>query len=57
MHACFFIVIYVNFTQSTYSAEEEDGMMIITVEADGFSIWPYSVEMNPTEILPPGTFT
>ena len=54
-----FTVIYVNFTQSTYSAEENDGMMIITVEADGFSIWPYSVEINPMEILPigdPGKF-
>ena len=37
-----------------YSAEEADGMMIITVEADGFSIWPYSVEINPMESLPVG---
>ena len=37
-----------------YTGEEADGMMIITVEADGFSIWPYSVEINPVEILPVG---
>ena len=47
-------MIYVNFSQATYSAEEADGMMMITVEADGFSIWPYSIEINPTEILPVG---
>ena len=47
-------VIYVNFSQEMYSAEEADGMMIITVEADAFSIWPYSVEINPIEILPVG---
>jgi len=31
-------------------------MMIITVEADGFSDWPYnySVEINPIENLPVG---
>ena len=29
-------------------------MMKVTVEADGFSIWPYSVEINPMEILPVG---
>ena len=49
-----FTVIYVNFSQATYSAEEADGMMIITVEADGFSIQPYIVEINPIEILPVG---
>ena len=57
---CLFTVIYVNFSQATYSAEEADGMMIITVEADGFSILPYSVGINPTELLPvvgPGKVT
>ena len=49
-----FTVIFVNLSQAMYSAEEADGMMIITVEADGFSIWPYSVEINPIEILPVG---
>ena len=49
-----FTVIYINFSQPMYSAEEADGMMIITVEADGFSIWPYSVEINPIELLPVG---
>jgi len=39
-----------NFSQAVYSAEEVDGMMIITLQADGFSIWPYSVEVNPMEI-------
>ena len=29
-------------------------MMTVTVEADGFSTWPYSVEINPMEILPVG---
>jgi len=43
-------VIYMNFSQAVYSAEEVDGMMIITLQADGFSIWPYSVEVNPMEI-------
>ena len=43
------IVIYVNFSQTVYSAEEVDGMMIVTLQADGFSIWPYSVEVNPME--------
>ena len=28
--------------------------MTITVEADGFSPWPYVVEITPTEILPVG---
>ena len=37
-----------------YSAEEIDGRMIITLQSDGFSIWPYSVEINPMEILPVG---
>ena len=50
----FIIVIHVNFTQATYSAEEADEMMLVTVEADGFSIWPYTVEINPMEILPVG---
>ena len=37
-----------------YSAEETDERMIITLHSDGFSIWPYSVEVNPMEILPVG---
>ena len=49
-----FTVIFVNFGQPVYSAEEADGIMIITVEADGFSIWPYYVEINPIEVLPVG---
>ena len=49
-----FAVIFVNFSQATYSAEEADGAMIITLEADGFSPWPYAVEITPTEILPVG---
>ena len=51
---CLFTVIYVNFSQVTYLAAEAGGMMIITVEADGFSILPYSVSINPTELLPVG---
>ena len=49
-----FAVIFVNFSRATYSAEEADGAMIITVEADGFSPWPYAVEITPSEILPVG---
>ena len=49
-----FTVIFVNFSQAVYSAEETDRMMLITIEADGFSIWPYSVEITPTEFLPVG---
>ena len=37
-----------------YSAEEVDERMIITLQSYGFSIWPYSVEVNPMEILPVG---
>ena len=37
-----------------YSAEEVDGMMIITLTADGFSLWPYYVEVNSIELLPLG---
>ena len=37
-----------------YSAEEVDGRMMITLQSDGFSIWPYYVEINPMEILPVG---
>ena len=54
MQLVLFTVIYVNFSQATYSTAEADGMMIITVEANDFSIWPYSVEINPMEILPVG---
>ena len=43
-----------NFTQAVYSAEEADGRMIVTLRSDGFSIWPYYVEINPMEILPVG---
>ena len=39
-----------NFSQAAYSAEEADGMMTITVEADGFSTFPYSVEVNPMPV-------
>ena len=49
-----FAVIHVNFSQPLYSAEEEDEMMIITLTADGFSLWPYYVEVNPSELLPLG---
>ena len=49
-----FTVIYVNFSQPTFSATEASGMIKVTVEADGFSIWPYSIEINPIEILPAG---
>ena len=37
-----------------YSADEVDGMMIIILTADGFSLWPYYVEVNPIELLPLG---
>jgi len=37
-----------------YSAEEADGMMTITVVADGFSVWPYFVEVTPFENFPGG---
>ena len=53
-HLFLFAVIFVNFSQATYSAEEADGAMIITVKADGFSSWPYAVEITPSEILPVG---
>ena len=49
-----FAVIHVNFSQPVYSAEEVDERMIITLQSNGFSIWPYSVEVNPMEILPVG---
>jgi len=29
-------------------------MMIITVEANGFSVWPYFVEVTPFENFPGG---
>ena len=53
MFSCF-TVIHVNFSQPVYSAEEIDKRMIITLQSDGFSIWPYHVEVNPMEILPVG---
>ena len=49
-----FTVIHVNFSQPVYSAEEADGRMIVTLRSDGFSTWPYYVEINPMEILPMG---
>ena len=49
-----YAVIHVNFSQPVYSASESDGSMIITLEADGFSLWPYYVEVNPIELLPVG---
>ena len=49
-----YAVIHVNFSQPVYSAEEVDERMIITLQSYGFSIWPYSVEVNPMEILPVG---
>jgi len=49
-----YTVIFVNFSQVVYSAEEADGMMIITVEADGLSVWPYFVEVTPFENFPRG---
>ena len=49
-----YTVIFVNLSQTIYSAKEADGAMIITVEADGFSPWPYAVEITPTEMLPVG---
>ena len=49
-----FTVIHVNFSQPVYSAEEADGRIMITLESDGFSTWPYYVEINPMEILPVG---
>ena len=46
-----FTVIHVNFSQSVYSTKEADGRIIVTLEADGFSLWPYYVEVNPIELL------
>jgi len=40
----------VNFTQAVYSGEEGNGTIMITIEADGFSIWPFSVVVTPMEI-------
>ena len=42
--------VHISFSEPTYSAEEADGMMTVTLQADGFSIWPYTVEVNPMEI-------
>ena len=39
-----------NFTQAVYSGEEGNGTIMITIEADGFSIWPFSVVVTPMEI-------
>ena len=46
----FSIVIYVNFSQAIYSGEEAPYSIIITIEADGFSIWPFSVVVTPLEV-------
>jgi len=43
-------VIYVNFSQALYTAEEEDRIMILTLEADMVSIWPFSIEVIPIQI-------
>jgi len=50
------IVIHVNFSKAVYSGTEEDGTIMITVEANGFSIWPFSVVVTPMEIGGPGNF-
>ena len=51
VHTCTFsIVIHVNFSQAIYSGDEANGSIIITIEADGFSIWPFSVVVTPVEI-------
>jgi len=47
----------VNFSQAVYSGEEENGAIIITIEADGFSIWPFSVVVTPVEIGGPSKLT
>jgi len=39
----------VNFTQALYSAEEQDGMLILILEADRVSITPFSVVVIPIE--------
>ena len=54
LQSLLFTVIHVNVTQPVYSAVEVDGMMIITLSADGFSLWPYYAEVNPIELLPLG---
>ena len=54
MQLLLFTVIHVNFSQFAYSAEETDGEMTITLQADDISNWPYFVEINPTELLPIG---
>ena len=54
LHVLLFTVVRVNFDQSMYSAEETDGEMIITLQADDISNWTYSVEINPIELLPVG---
>ena len=43
------VVIYVNFTQALYSAEEQDGMLILILEADRVSVMPFSVVVIPIE--------
>jgi len=46
----FLTAISVDFTQAMYSNEEANGTIAITVEADGYSIWPFAVEIFPMEI-------
>ena len=53
----YLIVIYVNFSQAVYSDEEANGTIMITIEADGFSIWPFSVVVTPFEIGGPSMLT
>jgi len=40
----------VNFTQAVYSDEEANSTINITITADGYSIWPFSVVVTPVEI-------
>ena len=48
------LVISINFSQVLYSAKEADGIMIITLEADGYSTWPFFAVVKPTEVANPG---
>jgi len=43
-------VIYVNFTRAVYSDEEANGTIIITIVADGYTMWSFSVVVTPVEI-------
>ena len=48
------IVLCVSFSHTKYLAEEEEGMMTITVQASGFSLRPYIIMVEPVERLPVG---